>query len=119
MTVVATSGVSGDVTGNATSAVPVGMVGTSSVAGAEPGVWLGPVVVCTTAGTTMSPMVGGVVVPGERSALPREKPHTTSPAAARTATVEPMRTRRDRRLDAIALFSGAATRPTLPMASRR
>jgi hypothetical protein len=31
--------------------------------------------------------------------------------------VEPMRMRRDRRLDCTALFPGAATRPTLPMVS--
>lgn len=108
------SEVNGEVAGGrATSAVPVGMVGTSFVAGADPGVWLGPVVVCTTAGTTMAPMVGGVVVLGERSSLPREKPQTTSPAARTTATVEPMRMSRERRLDFIALFSATATRPTL------
>jgi hypothetical protein len=93
---------SAEIGGNATSAVPVGVVAMSAVAGADPEgrTPLGSVV-WTAAGLSITPMVGGVLEFGERSSLAREKPQATSPAAAATPTVEAMRTTRDRRFDSI------------------
>lgn len=101
-------GMSDDTGGKAMSAVPFGTLGTSTVAGAEavgPG---GPWVVCTSAGLWITPIVGGVLE-FERSSLARAKPQATSAAATTIPTVEPIRTRRDRRFDSIA----SATTPTL------
>jgi hypothetical protein len=93
---------SDDTGGKATSAVPVGTSGTSSVAdvattGAPP---MG-FVVCTAAGDWMTPIVGGVSESGDRSSLARAKPYATSAAAATIPTVAAMRTTRERRFDSI------------------
>ena len=98
--------------GNGTSAVPGGIVGTSSVLGAEIGTCdpsVVAIVELTTAGCWMAPIVAGTVESGDRSSSPFEKPHTTRPAAARTAAVDPMRIRRERRRDCML----SATVPTL------
>lgn len=93
---------SDDTGGKATSAVPTGTRITSSVGGADP-VDNPPMllVVCTSAGDWMTPIVGGVSESCERSSSALEKPYPTSPAAATTPMVEAMRTTRDRRLDSI------------------
>ena len=100
--------------GSPMSAVPVGTVGTSKVPGADPE-WTAPCVVSTTAGFWMTPIVGGVSESGERSSLARENPHTTKVAATTTPTVEPMRTRRDRRFASIV----SATSTTLSRRTAR
>ena len=93
---------SDDTGGKATSAVPVGTTGTSSVADAA-SVGATPVgrVVCTTAGDWMTAIVDGVSVSGERSSSAWEKPYATSAAAISTPTVATIRTVRDRRFDSI------------------
>jgi hypothetical protein len=96
--------------GNATSAVPVGIVGTSAVAGAVPEGTATPCVVATCAGAWITPTIGAVSVLGTRSSSDLEKPYATSAAAATTPTVTAIIVVRDRRLDSVV----STTRPTLP-----
>ena len=94
--------------GKATSAVPVGMVGTSAVPGVVcdgPG---GPSVVATLAGDWMTPTIGIVSVPG-RGSSDLENPYATSAAATMTAMVTAMSVVRDRRFGSI----GSTTLTTL------
>ncbi len=95
--------------GKATSAVPVGTTGTSSVADTASEAGVPACVVCTTAGDWMTPIVGGVSESGERSSSAREKPYATRAAATTTPTVAAIRTVRDRRFD----FIASATTTTL------
>lgn len=110
--------------GRGTSTVPGGIVGTSSVLGAETCEAIVEMVVTamvelTTAGCSITPIVGetvgGVLESGSRSSSPREKPHTTRPAASSTAAVDPIRIRRERRRDCML----SATQRTLTPASTR
>ena len=101
---------SDDTGGKAMSAVPLGTLGTSTVAGADAVGPAEPWVMCTSAGLWITPIVGGVFESGERLSLARAKPHATSAAATTMPTVEPIRTTRDRRFDSIV----STTAPTLP-----
>ena len=93
---------SDDTGGKATSAVPVGTTGTSSVADTtSDGDAPAGRVVCTTAGDWMTAIVGGVSESGERSSSACEKPYATRAAATTTPTVAAIRTMRDRRFDFI------------------
>jgi hypothetical protein len=50
----------------------------------------------------MTPIVGGVFEPGERTSFEREKPYATSDPAAATPIVTATRVKRDRLFDSIA-----------------
>ena len=89
-----------DTGGKATSAVPVGTVGTSLVAGPEPGTATSRVV-NTCAGAWMTPIVGGVLGSGCESSSERENPYATSAPATTTPAVALMMVRRDRCLGSI------------------
>ena len=102
-----------DTGGNATSAVPVGTVGTSLVAGAEPGTATSFCVVNTCAGDWMTPIVGGVLEIGSRASSERENPYATRAPATTTPAVTPMRVRRDRRFASIGSTTGSTTITTL------
>lgn len=88
--------------GNATSAVPFGTKGTSTVAGADPeGTPTTPCVVSTSAGAWMTPIVGGVFEPGRRSSSEREKPYARRAPTATKPTVNAIRASRARRFEPI------------------
>lgn len=96
--------------GKTTSAVPVGTVGTSAVAGADPAGREPFCVVATSPGDRMAPIVGGVVEVGTRSSSSDvEKPYATSTAAMITPTVTAIRVVRDRRFGSF----GSTTTATL------
>ena len=108
---------SDEIGGNATSAVPVGTVGTSLVAGAEPGTTTSFCVVNTCAGAWMTPIVGGVLESGSRLSSERENPYATRAPATTTPAVTPTRVRRDRCLastgSSIGFSTGSTTITTL------
>jgi hypothetical protein len=104
---------SDDTGGNGTSAVPVGTVGTSLVAGPEPGTATSACVVNTCAGAWMTPIVGGVLETGSESSSERENPYATSAPATATPAVTPMRVRRDRRFASLGSTTGSTTITTL------
>jgi hypothetical protein len=83
-----------DTGGKATSAVPDGPTGTSSVADGEPGAG-GFCVLNTSAGACITAIVGGVS-DGTRPLSDRDNPYDTSPAATKTPTVTPTKVLRDR-----------------------
>jgi hypothetical protein len=100
---------SDDTGGKMTSAVPVGTVGTSLVAGADPEVTARANVVATSAGAWMTPMMTVVVEAGARSSSDCANPNATSAAATTAPTVTTMRVLRDRRSGSI----GSTTTTTL------
>ena len=103
-----------DTGGKATSAVPVGTVGTSFVAGAEPGTATSGCVTNTCAGDWMMPIVGGVLEFGSRWSSERENPNATRAPATTTPAVTPMRVRRERRFASIgSSTTGSTTITTL------
>jgi hypothetical protein len=87
-----------EIGGKATSAVPVGTSGRSTVA-AVAGAKAGPCVVATCAGDWMTPIVGGVFEFRSRSSSDREKPYTTSAPATTTPAVTAISVVRERRFD--------------------
>lgn len=101
---------SDDAGGRTTSAVPVGIVGTSAVAGAEPDRTAGDSVVATTAGAWITPIVAGGLTPGSRSSSDLENPYASSAPATITPAVTASRVRRDRERASM----DSTTTPTLP-----
>jgi hypothetical protein len=106
---------SSDTGGKATSAVPVGTSGTSSVVPGEPCGTATPWVVATCAGAWMTPIVAGVDEEvgdvGSRSSSDRENPYATRIAATATPIVTAIRVVRDLRFGSGSIVS--TTAPTL------
>jgi hypothetical protein len=85
--------------GKATSTLPLGASGKSTVSGTAPGGTPTPCVVATCAGAWITPIVGGVDEDGDvggRSSSDLEKPYPTNTAATMTPTVTAIRVVRDR-----------------------
>lgn len=99
---------SDDTSGKTTSAVPVGIVGTSTVAGAVPA-GTAECVVATCAGAWMAPIVGGVLTAGSRSSSDLENPYARRAPATTTPAVTATTVRRERARDSI----GSTTTTTL------